>query len=241
MEIRQLEYFVAAAELRSFSKAAIKCNVVQPTISHQISNLEDELGVALFERNYHDMQLTDAGEEVLVAAKELVSKARSIVDAVDIMKKKKQRRLRIGYYSTCIDPVFGSVVYRFARDNKIEVKLNHLDFYEGLFTEKLDECEYDCVISLEAAFRAMPESQSSCYIPLYNAQVLLVLPNDHPLAVCGISEVDIGLLSELDEKFLIYAPSFDENIRQSGIRWHSKMLGIPEKRILCELSQCSFS
>ena len=231
MEIRQLEYFIAAAELNSFSKAAIKCNVVQPTISHQISNLEDELGVSLFERNYHNLQLTDAGALILADAKELVSKARAIVDKINTLKTKQQRRLMIGYYSTCIDPVFGSVVYRFAREHHVEVKLNHMDYYEGLFTEKLDDCEYDCVITLESVFRAMPQSRNSCYIPLYTAQVMLVLPNDHPLVTRGISAVDSALLRQLDEKFLLYAPSFDENIRNTGIRWHSETLGIPEDKI----------
>ena len=77
----------------------------------------------------------------------------------------------------------------------------------------------------------MPQSRNSCYIPLYTAQVMLVLPNDHPLVTRGISAVDSALLRQLDEKFLLYAPSFDENIRNTGIRWHSETLGIPEDKI----------
>lgn len=231
MEIRQLEYFIAAAELNSFSKAAIRCNVVQPTISHQISSLEDELGVSLFERNYHNLKLSDAGKEILPEAKELVTKARTIVGKIDALKLRQQRRLMIGYYSSCIDPVFGSVVYRFAREHQVEVKLNHMDYYEGLFTKKLDDCEYDCVITLKSAFHAMPQNSNTCYIPLYNAKVMLVLPNDHPIVTSGISAVDSEILRGLDEKFLLYAPSFDEKIRMSGVRWHSETLGIPEERI----------
>ena len=63
MELRQLEYFVAAAELLSFSAAAERCCVVQSTISHQIANLEEELGVRLFERGGRAIGLTPVGEE----------------------------------------------------------------------------------------------------------------------------------------------------------------------------------
>ncbi|MBR1558100.1 MAG: LysR family transcriptional regulator, partial [Prevotella sp.] len=50
MELRQLNYFVKAAETENFSIAAMECFVVQSTLSQQIRQLEDDLGVQLFER-----------------------------------------------------------------------------------------------------------------------------------------------------------------------------------------------
>ena len=62
MELRQLRYFVAIAESGSFSKAAEKVFVAQSALSHQIAQLEGELGTALFHRSRRGIELTEAGQ-----------------------------------------------------------------------------------------------------------------------------------------------------------------------------------
>ncbi len=62
MRTTQLEYFVAAAETLSFTKAAKRCQIAQPAISQQIHRLEAELGFELFSRDSHGLALTEAGE-----------------------------------------------------------------------------------------------------------------------------------------------------------------------------------
>ena len=62
MELRQLRYFVAIAESGSFSKAAEKVFVAQSALSHQIAQLEGELGTALFHRSRKGIELTEAGQ-----------------------------------------------------------------------------------------------------------------------------------------------------------------------------------
>ena len=63
MELRQLKYFVKVAEMKNFSEAARLLNVTQSTLSQQIKQLEGELGVELFTRNSHHVDLTDIGKE----------------------------------------------------------------------------------------------------------------------------------------------------------------------------------
>ena len=62
MELRQLRYFVAIAESGSFSRAAEKVFVAQSALSHQIAQLESELGTALFHRSRRGIDLTEAGQ-----------------------------------------------------------------------------------------------------------------------------------------------------------------------------------
>jgi DNA-binding transcriptional LysR family regulator len=72
MEIRQLRYFVALAQDLSFTKAAAKTNVAQPALSRQIRKLEDELGIALVDRTSRRVQLTAAGQRLLVRATQII-------------------------------------------------------------------------------------------------------------------------------------------------------------------------
>ena len=65
MNIRDLQYLVAVAELQHFGRAAQRCHVSQPTLSMQIRKLEDYLGVPLFERAGRKVLVSSAGEQIV--------------------------------------------------------------------------------------------------------------------------------------------------------------------------------
>ncbi len=65
MELQQLRYIVALFRERNFLRAAKHANITQPTLSHQIKKLEDEIGTPLFERSSHGVRLTAAGEKFM--------------------------------------------------------------------------------------------------------------------------------------------------------------------------------
>lgn len=75
MELRTLEYFVAVAEERSFTRAAARCHVVQPAISQQIQALEKELGELLFDRLPRQVVLTSGGAALLPHARACLAAA----------------------------------------------------------------------------------------------------------------------------------------------------------------------
>lgn len=84
MELRQLRYFVAIADSGSFTKAAERVYVAQSALSHQLAQLEDELGTPLFERSRRGVELTEAGQRffphavsILRQADEAMASARS--------------------------------------------------------------------------------------------------------------------------------------------------------------------
>ena len=72
MELRQLRYFVAVADTLNFSRAAESLYVSQSALSKQISELEQELGVALFDRDRRSVALTSAGQLLLPEAKDIL-------------------------------------------------------------------------------------------------------------------------------------------------------------------------
>lgn len=86
MEIRVLRYFVTIAREENITKAAEKLNIIQPTLSRQIHQLEDEFGKKLFKRGNHDIKLTEDGYLLRKRAEEildLVEKAESEMASQD--------------------------------------------------------------------------------------------------------------------------------------------------------------
>src|SRR3954466_3144747 len=96
MELRHFEYFVAVAEERSFTKAAVRLHVVQSGVSAVIKSLERELGAPLLERTSKRVALTDAGEALLPRARAALDAAQAARDAVDEVRGGLRGTLRIG-------------------------------------------------------------------------------------------------------------------------------------------------
>ena len=96
MELRQLKYFVKSAETENFSLAAQECFVVQSTLSQQIKQLEENLGVPLFERIGKRISLTEAGRQFLPFARQTLETAEQGRQQLHDINKLKTGRLRIG-------------------------------------------------------------------------------------------------------------------------------------------------
>lgn len=95
MTIVQIEYFLAVANCGSFSLAAEKCFVTQPSLSTQIKNLEDELGVILLNRSEKPIAPTEAGRIVIARSKEALMHFGRIKEAVGEMKNTVSGELRL--------------------------------------------------------------------------------------------------------------------------------------------------
>jgi len=100
MTIAQLEYLLAVVNHGSFSAAAGRCFVTQPSLSIQINNLEEELGVVLLDRNSKPIVPTQAGEVLVEQAKEAVAAFYGTKEKVSDLKGKLSGKLRLGVIPT---------------------------------------------------------------------------------------------------------------------------------------------
>jgi DNA-binding transcriptional LysR family regulator len=97
MELRHLRYFVAVAEEQNITRAASRLHVSQPPLSRQIRNLEDELGIALFDRDAKAVRLTEAGRIFLAEARIILQRAETAVEMAKDVAGGKRGEIRIGY------------------------------------------------------------------------------------------------------------------------------------------------
>jgi LysR family hydrogen peroxide-inducible transcriptional activator len=100
LSLRQLQYAVAVADTLSFRAAAERCHVAQPSLSAQIAQLEDALGVRLFERDRRRVLLTGAGRDLVDRARRVLQEAGDLVEAAARAGDPLRGRLAIGVIPT---------------------------------------------------------------------------------------------------------------------------------------------
>lgn len=103
--IKQIQQFLAVAELGSFSSASKRLGTAQPALSQAIRDLEAELSVRLFDRTTRRVELTDAGREFQNSATKVVEELEHAVDSVHMLAERRRGRLRIA-----APPLLASVV-----------------------------------------------------------------------------------------------------------------------------------
>lgn len=96
IDLKQLRYFLAVAEEKSFSRAAERLHISQPPLSQQIMKLESELGVRLFARTTRTFELTVAGKALMNEASDLLAKMRMTIDTIRQIDRGEVGRLRVG-------------------------------------------------------------------------------------------------------------------------------------------------
>lgn len=96
--LRQLQYFIAVAEDEHFTRASERLLIAQTSLSRQVRDLEDAIGVDLFVRDTRGVTLTEAGRELLARAQEIFAVLERTVDAVRSKAAGESGQLRLGYY-----------------------------------------------------------------------------------------------------------------------------------------------
>lgn len=197
MELRQLQYTLQIAAERNFSRAADKLHIAQPSLSQQLSKLEKELGVLLFQRNTSSVELTHAGEK-------FVEQAQAIISAVELLRQEMSdiSQLRTGRVVVGSMPITGAhllphVLPAF-KHKYSDVEINLLED-SSMNLEKLTAGG-----QTDLSLLSLPlESPALAYEVLGEERIDLAVPPDHPYAQRSGQGIRT-LLSELkDEPFIV--------------------------------------
>src|ERR1700751_41507 len=113
MEIHQLRYFVAVADESSFSRAAAREHVAQPSLSQQIQKLEAEVGERLFDRLPRSVVLTDAGRSLLTFARKILVEIADARHCVDELNREVVGKLVVGAIPTIAPYVLPELIGKF--------------------------------------------------------------------------------------------------------------------------------
>ena len=142
MELRHLRYFVSVAEALSFTKAAERLHTAQPSLSRQIRDLEEELGVQLLNRTKQSVTLTDEGRSFLGDAKRLLSLAAETVESVRRLHTGEVRALNVGYVSNLFHDLLPRTLASFHQELPT-VSVNLFDLSCGDQFRALEEGKLD--------------------------------------------------------------------------------------------------
>jgi len=141
MELRHLRYFVAVAEVQNVTRAAAKLHVSAPPLSRQIRDLEDELGIALFEHGVKSVCLTEAGRAFLPEARAALKRVDDAVRMAKIISSGEHGEIHVGYAPSLAVELLPRVLKDFQESNPgVRVRLHDLSTQEmlrGLLDGKL--------------------------------------------------------------------------------------------------------
>jgi LysR family hydrogen peroxide-inducible transcriptional activator len=196
MTLTELKYIVAVAEERHFGRAALRSHVSQPSLSSSVANLEDELGVKLFERSRRGVSLTKVGEEVVAQARRALDESARVKSIAQQGRNQLKGILRLGVIHTIAPyllPELVAALRKSVPDMPLDIEENTTAALDLL----LKAGELDIVIL------ALPfEAPGVVTEPLYDEPFKVVVPRGLSLAkrkTIGADELDVADLLLLPE------------------------------------------
>jgi len=200
-ELRHYKYFLALAEDLHFRKAAERLYISQPGLSRQIKQMENYLGIKLFERHNRKVSLTQAG---LYLQKELANNFKQldkIISHAKLVNDGLDGNLKLGYVGSAMQDVIPELLLKFKEHHpNVLFSLTEMDNKKQI--EALLNLEIDIgFVRMERVPRGL-DIQS-----IFEDSFSLVLPKDHP-----INRENFSNLSQLkDESFIFFDSSYSES------------------------------
>ncbi|HEY1741900.1 MAG TPA: LysR substrate-binding domain-containing protein [Granulicella sp.] len=176
MEIHQLRYVCAIADTGSFSRAAERCQVAQPSLSQQVLKLEESLGAKLFDRLGRSVRLTEAGRAFLPHARSILSQMETARSSVTDKWMDIRGSVSVGVIPTIAPYLMPRYTKAFAKKYP-EAKLRIVEETTPILIESLRD------LSIDLAILALPLRHKDLELfPISTEPLFAVLPKDHPRA-----------------------------------------------------------
>jgi len=196
MTLTELRYIVTLARERHFGRAAEQCYVSQPTLSIAVKKLEEELGVALFERSKGSIHLTDVGERIVAQAQLVLQQSEVIKDLATAGKDQLSTPLRVGAIYTIGPYLFPHLVPQM-QSLAPQMPLYIEENFTRRLREKLLAGELDAIII------ALPFDEPDIVTrPLYDEPFVMLLNNQHEwcerpsIEASSLADTELLLLGE---------------------------------------------
>lgn len=202
LSLHLLEQFVALARTRNFTRAAEELHLSQPALSRAIQKMEDQLGQPLFERKPREVVLTELGEKLLDRAREILQFMEDTF--AELSEAGHRARIRLGTIPTIAPYFLPRLLRSFAG--------KHPDVLTVVQEDTTDNLVKRCVRGeIDMAILALPVAAGGLEVePVFDEELLLVLPAGHPLAAS--KTVAIGALEGLPFVTLNEVHCLSENI-----------------------------
>lgn len=205
-----MRYLVAVADELSFTKAALRCNVSQPPLSRAIRELEEEIGVRLFERDTHSVSVTLAGQALVADARQALATMEKGIERARRTAAGLKGTLRVGFGGSTVYSLMPLLVRRF-RSAVTDVEIEFCAMPVLSQIEALRSGAIDLGLLRLPIFDELIET---CYV--YSEPLVVALGSGHPLLLRS-GAVSIAELQ--DSKFATYEPT-------RGFNFHSDLLAL---------------
>ena len=172
----QLEYIIALDTYKSFSVAADKCFVTQPTLSMQVKKMENDLGIIIFDRTAQPIESTKIGREIIDQARIILSESKKIQEIIQANNNTLKGELRIGIIPSLAPYLLPLFIGSFAKKNP-DIKVIVKEFLSEEIAENLKKEIIDIGILVTPLLEKDLNEQ-----PVFYEKILVYCNENHPFA-----------------------------------------------------------
>lgn len=209
MTLTQLTYFAQVAKLEHMTRAAQELNISQSSLSSAVKQLEEELGVALFERRGRALVLTDAGRAMLAHAGRILGDVRRAEREMEAYAVGREIHLNLGYIAALAQDYLPQLVRRFLeKEPGVHISVSFVQDATPQMIQALKDGRYDLVFGSD-----VEDGEGLCCLPLLEHPLVVICPYGHPL--CGSQTVALRQLEPYP--FISYDPESSLGRKIMGI------------------------
>ncbi len=201
LEFRHYKYFLAVAEDLHFRKAAERLFISQPGLSRQIKQMEEELGIQLFERHNRKVMLTQAGLYLQNELTNIFKRLDESLQHAKLLNEGVTGQLKLGFVGSAMQEVIPNLLLQFRQQHpNVIFSLNEIDNNKQI--QALQNQEIDIgFVRVERVPKGLE------IMSLYEESFSLVLPKEHPVNTENFTNIK----QFKEESFILFDPSYSES------------------------------